>query len=74
MNACKIKINTFIAIVMIILHITSKSCFPSLLSFSCIKRECHQVLQMTQGNKSRNETYYQFEGGVKLGIGAFNLV
>ncbi|KAF4802923.1 tetratricopeptide repeat domain 39B [Turdus rufiventris] len=38
-----------------------------------IYKECHQVLQMTQGNKSKNETYYQFEGGVKLGIGAFNL-
>ncbi|XP_074787677.1 tetratricopeptide repeat protein 39B isoform X1 [Athene noctua] len=39
-----------------------------------IYKECHQVLQMTQGNKSKNETYYQFEGGVKLGIGAFNLM
>lgn len=48
-------------------------CFPSLPFFS-IARECHQVLQMTQGNKSKNETYYQFEGGVNLGIGAFNLV
>ncbi|EMP34065.1 Tetratricopeptide repeat protein 39B [Chelonia mydas] len=37
------------------------------------QRECHQVLQMTQGNKKKNETYHQFEGGVKLGIGAFNL-
>ncbi|NXJ07257.1 TT39B protein, partial [Odontophorus gujanensis] len=39
-----------------------------------IYKECHQVLQMTQGNKSKNETYHQFEGGVKLGIGAFNLM
>ncbi|PKK28535.1 tetratricopeptide repeat domain 39B, transcript variant X2 [Columba livia] len=39
-----------------------------------IYKECHQVLQMTQGNKSKIETYYQFEGGVKLGIGAFNLM
>ncbi|XP_077201221.1 tetratricopeptide repeat protein 39B isoform X2 [Paroedura picta] len=37
-------------------------------------RECHQVLQMTQDSKSTNETYYQFEGGVQLGIGAFNLM
>lgn len=53
----------------------SKSCFsfPPFF-FSCIKRECHQVLQMTQGSKSKNETYHQFEGGVNLGIGAFNLV
>ncbi|XP_025929308.1 tetratricopeptide repeat protein 39B isoform X2 [Apteryx rowi] len=39
-----------------------------------IYKECHQVLQMTQGNKSKIETYHQFEGGVKLGIGAFNLM
>ncbi|XP_041272477.1 tetratricopeptide repeat protein 39B isoform X3 [Onychostruthus taczanowskii] len=39
-----------------------------------IYKECHQVLLTTQGNKSKNETYYQFEGGVKLGIGAFNLM
>ncbi|KAG6936486.1 tetratricopeptide repeat domain 39B [Chelydra serpentina] len=39
-----------------------------------IYKECHQVLQMTQGNKNKNETYHQFEGGVKLGIGAFNLM
>ncbi|XP_015280898.1 PREDICTED: tetratricopeptide repeat protein 39B [Gekko japonicus] len=37
-------------------------------------RECHQVLQMTQDSKSTNETYYQFEGGVQLGIGALNLM
>ncbi|KAL8203134.1 UNVERIFIED_CONTAM: Tetratricopeptide repeat protein 39B [Gekko kuhli] len=42
---------------------------------SCFSpRECHQVLQMTQDSKSTNETYYQFEGGVQLGIGAFNLM
>uniref|UniRef100_A0A674JVQ6 Tetratricopeptide repeat protein 39B n=1 Tax=Terrapene triunguis TaxID=2587831 RepID=A0A674JVQ6_9SAUR len=39
-----------------------------------IYKECHQLLQMTQGNKNKNETYHQFEGGVKLGIGAFNLM
>ncbi|XP_054842453.1 tetratricopeptide repeat protein 39B isoform X2 [Eublepharis macularius] len=39
-----------------------------------IYKECHQVLQMTQDSKSTNETYYQFEGGVQLGIGAFNLM
>ncbi|XP_072512182.1 tetratricopeptide repeat protein 39B isoform X3 [Notamacropus eugenii] len=39
-----------------------------------IYKECYSVLQMTQGNKKQKETYYQFEGGVKLGIGAFNLM
>ncbi|XP_038625332.1 tetratricopeptide repeat protein 39B isoform X3 [Tachyglossus aculeatus] len=39
-----------------------------------IYKECHSVLQMTQSNKSNKETYHQFEGGVKLGIGAFNLM
>uniref|UniRef100_A0A6I8P038 Tetratricopeptide repeat protein 39B n=1 Tax=Ornithorhynchus anatinus TaxID=9258 RepID=A0A6I8P038_ORNAN len=39
-----------------------------------IYKECHSVLQMTQSNKSSKETYHQFEGGVKLGIGAFNLM
>ncbi|XP_033029237.1 tetratricopeptide repeat protein 39B isoform X2 [Lacerta agilis] len=39
-----------------------------------IYKECHQILQMTQGSKNQNETYYQFEGGVQLGIGAFNLM
>ncbi|XP_048359254.1 tetratricopeptide repeat protein 39B isoform X3 [Sphaerodactylus townsendi] len=37
-------------------------------------RECHQVLQMTQDSKGAHETYFQFEGGVQLGIGAFNLM
>ncbi|XP_051843099.1 tetratricopeptide repeat protein 39B isoform X2 [Antechinus flavipes] len=39
-----------------------------------IYKECYSVLQMTQGNKKQKETYFQFEGGVKLGIGAFNLM
>nr|XP_020638619.1 tetratricopeptide repeat protein 39B isoform X1 [Pogona vitticeps] len=39
-----------------------------------IYKECHQVLQMTQDSKSKNELYHQFEGGVQLGIGAFNLM
>ncbi|KAH0628331.1 hypothetical protein JD844_009331 [Phrynosoma platyrhinos] len=39
-----------------------------------IYKECHQVLQMTQDSKNKNEIYHQFEGGVQLGIGAFNLM
>ncbi|XP_061486229.1 tetratricopeptide repeat protein 39B isoform X1 [Rhineura floridana] len=39
-----------------------------------IYKECQQILQMTQDSKNRNETYHQFEGGVQLGIGAFNLM
>ncbi|KAM4808881.1 tetratricopeptide repeat protein 39B isoform 2-T2 [Rhinophrynus dorsalis] len=40
-----------------------------------IYKECHHVLHsaMTQ-DKSSSETRHQFEGGVKLGIGAFNLM
>ncbi|MGH0153734.1 UNVERIFIED_CONTAM: hypothetical protein FKN15_025556 [Acipenser sinensis] len=37
------------------------------------QRECQQLLNMTQDLTDKNETYCQFEGGVKLGIGAFNL-
>ncbi|MEE6459096.1 hypothetical protein FKM82_000538 [Ascaphus truei] len=41
-----------------------------------IYKECHQVLRaaMNQDSKNSRETYYQVEGGVKLGIGAFNLM
>ncbi|XP_043933140.1 tetratricopeptide repeat protein 39B isoform X2 [Protopterus annectens] len=39
-----------------------------------IYKECHHVLLMTQGNQNKDEAYYQYEGGVKLGIGAFNLM
>ncbi|XP_040214457.1 tetratricopeptide repeat protein 39B [Rana temporaria] len=39
-----------------------------------IYKECHQVLLgMAQGKNSK-DTHHQFEGGVKLGIGAFNLM
>lgn len=43
-------------------------------SAALFARECHQVLQMTQDSANKNETFYQFEGGVQLGIGAFNLM
>ncbi|KAM4706396.1 tetratricopeptide repeat protein 39B isoform 2-T2 [Discoglossus pictus] len=41
-----------------------------------IYKECHQLLlsSTTQGNKLSSESHHQFEGGVKLGIGAFNLM
>ncbi|XP_039219606.1 tetratricopeptide repeat protein 39B isoform X1 [Crotalus tigris] len=39
-----------------------------------IYKECLQVLQMAQSSKIRNEIFHQFEGGVQLGIGAFNLM
>ncbi|XP_039614131.1 tetratricopeptide repeat protein 39B isoform X1 [Polypterus senegalus] len=39
-----------------------------------IYKECQQLLQLTQDLTGKNETYTQFEGGVKLGIGAFNLM
>ncbi|XP_072373158.1 tetratricopeptide repeat protein 39B isoform X2 [Scyliorhinus torazame] len=38
-----------------------------------IYRECQQIVQMTQ-DRVRTDAYCQFEGGVKLGIGAFNLM
>ncbi|KAG8595502.1 hypothetical protein GDO81_001539 [Engystomops pustulosus] len=39
-----------------------------------IYKECHQVLSGMTHNKNSSETQHQFEGGVKLGIGAFNLM
>ncbi|XP_075682764.1 tetratricopeptide repeat protein 39B isoform X1 [Rhinoderma darwinii] len=39
-----------------------------------IYKECHQVLLSMNQNKNSSETQHQFEGGVKLGIGAFNLM
>ncbi|XP_044128185.1 tetratricopeptide repeat protein 39B [Bufo gargarizans] len=39
-----------------------------------IYKECHQVLSAMTQNKNSSETQHQFEGGVKLGIGAFNLM
>ncbi|CAI9557917.1 unnamed protein product [Staurois parvus] len=39
-----------------------------------IYKECHQVLSGMAQDKNSSDTYHQFEGGVKLGIGAFNLM
>lgn len=37
-------------------------------------RECLSILHVIQKSKGEQEFFYEFEGGVKLGIGAFNLV
>ncbi|XP_053321905.1 tetratricopeptide repeat protein 39B isoform X2 [Spea bombifrons] len=40
-----------------------------------IYKECHQLLLSgLTADKNSSETHHQFEGGVKLGIGAFNLM
>ncbi|KAJ8262194.1 hypothetical protein GJAV_G00163570 [Gymnothorax javanicus] len=39
-----------------------------------IYKECQHILNMSQDLGSSNETFRQFEGGVKLGIGSFNLM
>lgn len=37
-------------------------------------RECLSLLHIIQKNKAEQQFFYEFEGGVKLGIGTFNLV
>lgn len=44
------------------------SCFMS------SNRDCQNVLNVTQDQASQSDSFRQFEGGVKLGIGSFNLV
>ncbi|XP_040819431.1 tetratricopeptide repeat protein 39B isoform X1 [Ochotona curzoniae] len=39
-----------------------------------IYKECLSLLQVVQKNKLQQEFFYEFEGGVKLGTGAFNLM
>ncbi|XP_068090934.1 tetratricopeptide repeat protein 39B isoform X2 [Hyperolius riggenbachi] len=39
-----------------------------------IYKECHQVLTSMANDKNSSDMHHQFEGGVKLGIGAFNLM
>ncbi|KPP64569.1 tetratricopeptide repeat protein 39B-like, partial [Scleropages formosus] len=39
-----------------------------------IYKECQHVLNMTQDLAGTSEAFRQFEGGVKLGIGSFNLM
>ncbi|XP_048826477.1 LOW QUALITY PROTEIN: tetratricopeptide repeat protein 39B [Brienomyrus brachyistius] len=39
-----------------------------------IYKECQHVLNMTQYVASNSDAFHQFEGGVKLGIGSFNLM
>nr|XP_020032137.1 tetratricopeptide repeat protein 39B isoform X2 [Castor canadensis] len=39
-----------------------------------IYKECLSILQVIQKNKHEQEFFYEFEGGVKLGTGAFNLM
>lgn len=37
-------------------------------------RDCQNVLNGAQGLAGQSDSFRQFEGGVKLGIGSFNLV
>ncbi|KAM5300381.1 tetratricopeptide repeat protein 39B isoform 2-T2 [Ctenodactylus gundi] len=39
-----------------------------------IYKECLSILHVMQKNKLEQEFFYEFEGGVKLGIGTFNLM
>ncbi|XP_006976052.1 tetratricopeptide repeat protein 39B isoform X1 [Peromyscus maniculatus bairdii] len=39
-----------------------------------IYKECLSILHMIQKNKQEQHFFYEFEGGVKLGTGAFNLM
>ncbi|XP_006163895.1 tetratricopeptide repeat protein 39B isoform X1 [Tupaia chinensis] len=39
-----------------------------------IYKECLSILQVIEKNKLEQEFFYEFEGGVKLGTGAFNLM
>ncbi|KAF6328343.1 tetratricopeptide repeat domain 39B [Rhinolophus ferrumequinum] len=39
-----------------------------------IYKECLSILHVIQKNKIEQPFFYEFEGGVKLGIGAFNLM
>ncbi|XP_036407088.1 tetratricopeptide repeat protein 39B isoform X1 [Megalops cyprinoides] len=39
-----------------------------------IYKECQHTLNMTQDLAGNNDSFRQFEGGVKLGIGSFNLM
>uniref|UniRef100_A0A4W2CVJ6 Tetratricopeptide repeat protein 39B n=1 Tax=Bos indicus x Bos taurus TaxID=30522 RepID=A0A4W2CVJ6_BOBOX len=39
-----------------------------------IYKECLSILHVIQKNKVEQQFFYEFEGGVKLGIGAFNLM
>uniref|UniRef100_A0A3Q0RRB6 Tetratricopeptide repeat domain 39B n=1 Tax=Amphilophus citrinellus TaxID=61819 RepID=A0A3Q0RRB6_AMPCI len=39
-----------------------------------IYRDCQNVLNVTQDLASQSDSFRQFEGGVKLGIGSFNLM
>uniref|UniRef100_A0A8D2JQI7 Tetratricopeptide repeat protein 39B n=1 Tax=Sciurus vulgaris TaxID=55149 RepID=A0A8D2JQI7_SCIVU len=39
-----------------------------------IYKECLSILHVMQKNKLEQEFFYEFEGGVKLGTGAFNLM
>lgn len=43
-------------------------------NFFLRSRECLSILHVIQKNKGEQQFFYEFEGGVKLGIGAFNLV
>lgn len=43
-------------------------------NFFLQSRECLSILHVIQKNKIEQQFFYEFEGGVKLGIGAFNLV
>lgn len=51
--------------------------YPSLVVTSCVissNRDCQNVLSVAQELAGQSESFRQFEGGVKLGVGSFNLV
>ncbi|XP_012410172.2 tetratricopeptide repeat protein 39B isoform X1 [Trichechus manatus latirostris] len=39
-----------------------------------IYKECLSILHVIEKNKLEQQLFYEFEGGVKLGVGAFNLM
>lgn len=40
----------------------------------CRVRDCQNVMNAPQDAAAHSDSFRQFEGGVKLGIGSFNLV
>lgn len=42
--------------------------------FISFNRDCQNLLNITPDQGGRSNSFQQFEGGVKLGIGSFNLV
>nr|XP_019950989.1 PREDICTED: tetratricopeptide repeat protein 39B-like [Paralichthys olivaceus] len=75
--ACHMDLQTAIQETQCALNLVLNNKFSEaldLLKPCCYQIECQNMLNISQGLAAQSDSFRQFEGGVKLGIGSFNLM